>query len=73
MAVADQAGRVYCSNPFGDLVEHERATGDRTGIRLDSQLGSIGDLAVAGDGRELVAFGGPGDLPLEAGRDWAGD
>ena len=38
--------------------ERELATGDRAGTRLDPQLGSVGDLAVAADGRELVAFGG---------------
>jgi hypothetical protein len=40
------------------LVERELATGERTGVRLDPQLGDVGDLAVGADGRELVAFGG---------------
>ncbi len=57
-AVAEPVGRFYCGNEFGVLDERELATGQRTGIRLDPQLGSVGDLAIGADGNELVAFGG---------------
>jgi DNA-binding SARP family transcriptional activator/WD40 repeat protein/energy-coupling factor transporter ATP-binding protein EcfA2 len=57
-AVSAPMGRFYCGNVFGVLVERELATGERTGVRLDPQLGDVGDLAVGADGRELVAFGG---------------
>lgn len=55
-AVADAVDRTYCGNYFGQLEERSLSTGQRTGVRLDPQLGSVGDLVVSGDGRELVAF-----------------
>jgi DNA-binding SARP family transcriptional activator/class 3 adenylate cyclase/WD40 repeat protein len=57
-AVSAPMRRFYCGNVSGVLVERELATGERTGVRLDPQLGDVGDLAVGADGRELVAFGG---------------
>jgi WD40 repeat protein len=55
--VATVAGRLYCGDDFGVIVELDLATGRRTGVTLDPQLGSVGELAVTSDGRELVAFG----------------
>ena len=56
-AVAEGVGRVYCGNYFGQVEERDLATGQRTDIRLDPQLGSVGDLVVAGsEGTELVGF-----------------
>ena len=57
-AVSEPMQRIYCGNEFGMLDERDLATGRTTGVRLDPQLGSVGDLAIAADGRELVAFGG---------------
>jgi DNA-binding SARP family transcriptional activator/WD40 repeat protein len=54
--VAELVGRTYCGNYFGQMDERDLATGQRTGITLDPQLGSVGDLV--SDGRELVAFSG---------------
>src|SRR6478735_5090330 len=40
------------------LAERDLATGRPTGVRLDAQMGSVGDLAITADGTELVGFGG---------------
>lgn len=45
---------LYCGNDVGQLEGRDLATGQRTGLRLDPQLGAVGDL-VASDA-ELVAF-----------------
>jgi WD40 repeat protein len=55
--VATVAGRLYCGDDYGVIVELDLATGRRTGVTLDPQLGSVGELAVTSNGRELVAFG----------------
>ena len=49
-AVADGVSRVYCGNHFGQVEERDLATGQRTGLRLDPQLGSVGDLVGASAG-----------------------
>ncbi|MDQ4053059.1 MAG: winged helix-turn-helix domain-containing protein [Actinomycetota bacterium] len=49
--------RVYCGNHYGEIEERDRSTGLRTGVVLDTQLGSVGDLATASAGKEVVAFG----------------
>ncbi|MGI8993777.1 MAG: BTAD domain-containing putative transcriptional regulator [Nocardioidaceae bacterium] len=59
-ALAEKVGRMYCGNYFGQLDERDLDTGERTGIRLDPQLGSVGDLVAAHNGRELIAFGAGG-------------
>ena len=43
---------------------------NRPGVVLDPQLGTVGDVAVSADGRELVTFShnSPGHLPLAARR-----
>jgi WD40 repeat protein len=56
MAVAPTVERLYCGGYFGLMEERNLATGDRTGVRFDPQLGSVGDLVVSADGRELLAF-----------------
>jgi WD40 repeat protein len=56
MAVAAEVDRLYCGNYFGLMEERDLTTGQRTGVRFDPQLGSVGDLAVTPDGGELVAF-----------------
>jgi outer membrane protein assembly factor BamB len=56
-AVSEPIGRFYCGDFGGVLAERDLATGERTGVRLDPQLGSVGHLAVRADGRELVVFG----------------
>jgi DNA-binding SARP family transcriptional activator/WD40 repeat protein len=57
LAAAATVGRLYCGNFYGVIEERDLATGQRTGITHDAQLGSVGDLSVAMDGRELLAFG----------------
>ncbi|MGB7980606.1 MAG: BTAD domain-containing putative transcriptional regulator [Candidatus Nanopelagicales bacterium] len=57
VAVSPPAGRLYCGSYYGVIQERDLATGRPTGATLDAQLGSIGDLAVTADSRELVAFG----------------
>jgi DNA-binding SARP family transcriptional activator/WD40 repeat protein len=61
-AVAEQVSRFYCGNYFGQLEERDLSTGDRTGVSLDPQLGSVGDLTTSRGGRELVAFGAEGTV-----------
>lgn len=56
-AITPVGGRLYCGNGSGVVVERELATGQRTGLSFDGQLGPVGDLAIASDERELVAFG----------------
>jgi DNA-binding SARP family transcriptional activator/WD40 repeat protein len=56
-AVSEAAQRVYCGTYYGEIEERDRRSGQRTGIVLDTQLGSVGDLALASDRKELVAFG----------------
>jgi WD40 repeat protein len=58
LAVAPTAQRLYCANTLGQIIERELTTGHPTGVSFDTQLGWIGDVATASDGRELVAFGG---------------
>ena len=70
-AVAEGVGRVYCGNHFGQVEERDLATGQRTDIRLDPQLGSVGDLVVAGSegsGARGVRRRRGGVLPLAARR-----
>jgi DNA-binding SARP family transcriptional activator/WD40 repeat protein len=57
LTVAASSGRLYCGNSFGVIEERDLTSGARTGTTFDPQLGSVGDLAIAADGRELVAFG----------------
>ncbi|MCY7394784.1 MAG: hypothetical protein LH468_01310, partial [Nocardioides sp.] len=54
-AVAAAIDRAYCGSAFGEIEERDLRTGQLTAVRLDPQLGEVGDLAVAED-RELVAF-----------------
>jgi DNA-binding SARP family transcriptional activator/WD40 repeat protein len=56
-AASVAAGRLYCGNFFGVIEERDRATGQRTGVTLDPQLGAVGPLAITTDGEELVSFG----------------
>jgi DNA-binding SARP family transcriptional activator/WD40 repeat protein len=56
-AASVAAGRLYCGNYFGVIEERDRATGQRTGVTLDPQLGSVGALGITENGDELVAFG----------------
>jgi DNA-binding SARP family transcriptional activator/WD40 repeat protein len=57
LTVAATSGRLYCGNYYGVIEERDLTTGARTGATFDPQLGGVGDLAIAADGRELVAFG----------------
>ena len=57
LAVAPTAERLYCGNHFGVIEERDLATGQRTGVTLDPQLGSVGDLVTTSDGTSLIAFG----------------
>lgn len=56
-ASAEATERVYCGTHYGEIEERDRTTGQRTGVVLDTQLGSVGDLVLTGEGSELVAFG----------------
>ena len=49
--------RLYCGSHYGEIEERDRLTGQRTGRVFDTQLGDVGDLAVAPDGSELIVFG----------------
>lgn len=62
LAVADTAGRFYCGNSSGQIAERELGTGGLTGRSLDPQLGSVGNLEVSDDGRELVTFNDSGPV-----------
>lgn len=62
LAVASSVERLYCGSYYGVIQERDLATGLATGGVLDPQNGSVGDLAVSSDGRELVAFGA--DAPI---------
>jgi DNA-binding SARP family transcriptional activator/WD40 repeat protein len=57
LTVAAEVGRLYCGNQYGVIEERDLSSGARTGVTFDPQLGSVGDLAIAESGRELVAFG----------------
>ena len=57
LAVAPTAERLYCGNHFGVIEARDLATGQRTGVTLDPQLGSVGDLVTTSDGTSLIAFG----------------
>ena len=39
----------YCGNHFGQIEERDLDTGQLTGVRLDPQLGSVGDLVATHD------------------------
>jgi DNA-binding SARP family transcriptional activator/outer membrane protein assembly factor BamB len=67
LAVAGATGRFYCRNVFstgasgnlgrvGRLEERDLATGEPTGVVLDPQQGTVGDVAVTADETELVTF-----------------
>ena len=56
LGIADAANTLYCGSYFGQIEERSLTDGGRTGRTLDPQNGSVGDLAVSADGRELLAF-----------------
>ena len=49
--------RIYCGNHFGQVEERDLATGQQTGLRLDPQLGSVGDLVAVRAPR--ISWGSP--------------
>jgi DNA-binding SARP family transcriptional activator/WD40 repeat protein len=57
LTVSADADRLYCGTHYGVIEERDLTSGARTGAIFDPQLGSVGDLAIVEDGRELVAFG----------------
>lgn len=56
LGIADEVGTLYCGSYFGQIEERNLSDGGRTGRTLDPQIGSVGDLAVSANGRELLAF-----------------
>jgi WD40 repeat protein len=95
IAVAVSAGRLYCLTLFttgssanvgrvGQLQERDLATGLPTGVVIDPQQGTVGDIAVTADGRELVTFShnapvltewrldGTGPVTTRVGQGWIG-
>jgi DNA-binding SARP family transcriptional activator/WD40 repeat protein len=48
---------LYCGTHYGEIEQRSRSTGLRTGVVLETQLGSVGPLSLTADGQELVAFG----------------
>ncbi len=48
---------IYCGTHYGRIEERDRRTGQLTGRRFDTQLGSVGDLVLSPDGSELISFG----------------
>ena len=57
LAVASNVRKLYCGDHYGVIEERDLTTGRPSGVVLDAQLGSVGELAVTSDGRVLVAFG----------------
>jgi DNA-binding SARP family transcriptional activator/WD40 repeat protein len=57
LTVSADVDRLFCGNRYGVIEERGLTSGARTGATFDPQLGSVGDLAIADDGRELIAFG----------------
>ena len=55
--MAPAADRLYCGNHFGVIEDRDLATGQRTGVTLDPQLGSVGDLVTTSDGTAMISFG----------------
>ena len=95
IAVAETSGRFYCRNIFGAeirgnigrmgrLEERDLATGLSTGVVIDPQQGTVGDLAITSDERELVTFShnapvisrwrldGTGPITTRVGQGWIG-
>ena len=60
LVLAERVGRIYCGDRSGQIEERSFADGGRTGRTLDPQIGSVGDLAVTADDRELLAFSADG-------------
>jgi WD40 repeat protein len=67
IAVAPTSGRLYCGNIYstgarqnigrvGQLEERDLTTGLPTGAVIDSQQGTVGDVAVSADENELFVF-----------------
>ncbi|MDT7578688.1 MAG: hypothetical protein QOH17_5021, partial [Pseudonocardiales bacterium] len=56
-AASETAGHLYCGSHYGEIEERSRATGQRTGVVLDTQLGDVGELSLSDDGGEIDAFG----------------
>jgi DNA-binding SARP family transcriptional activator/WD40 repeat protein len=67
IAVAPASGRLYCGNIYstgarqnigrvGKLEERDLATGLPTGVVIDSQQGTVGDVAITADEGELFVF-----------------
>jgi DNA-binding SARP family transcriptional activator/WD40 repeat protein len=59
LAVVMATSRFYCAAPGGVIEERGLATGQRTGMRWEVQLGDVTGMAVTSDDRELVVFAGP--------------
>ena len=94
IAVATTSDRLYCQSVVGSvqgrggrvgqLEERDLATGLRTGVVLDPQQGTVGDLAITTDERELVTFSrnapviarwrldGTGPVTTRVGEGWIG-
>ena len=94
IAVATTTNRLYCQSVVGSvqgsggrvgqLDERDLATGLRTGVVLDPQQGTVGDLAITTDERELVTFSrnapviarwrldGTGPVTSRVGEGWIG-
>ncbi|MBB6391781.1 BTAD domain-containing putative transcriptional regulator [Microbacterium thalassium] len=53
-AVAEDTGRLYCGDVDGLIEERDLETGERTGLRLDYQLGATGELTVTDDDELLI-------------------
>ncbi|MGA9276901.1 BTAD domain-containing putative transcriptional regulator [Ilumatobacter sp.] len=56
LTVAEEAGVLFCGDPYGRLEERDLTTG-AVRRRLDAQNGNSGSLWIANDGTELVSFG----------------
>jgi DNA-binding SARP family transcriptional activator/WD40 repeat protein len=95
IAVAVSARRLYCLSVFttgssanvgrvGQLQERDLATGRPTGVVIDPQQGTVGDIAVTADGGQLVTFShnapvltewrldGTGPVTTRVGQGWIG-
>lgn len=57
MVAAPQRDSAYCADDVGAIREIDLGTGAETGREFDAQVGASGDLAVTGDGAELIVVG----------------
>ncbi len=56
VAVAEASNRFYCGGSSGLVVERDLSSGQRTGVVLTSQLGTVNSVVLSADETELIVF-----------------